>query len=304
MKKICKTAHRAALSAIKPRVRNLRKHVRAAAEHDVDGIHDLRVASRRLRAALEDHRPLFRKRLLKRFRRRVRDVTRGLGKARELDVTLGLLRKWKRRAPLRLRKAILTVQRVLREQRDEQSASVDHSCALVRDPNYRHHAAELIASLKTPKECYVDLASFRLAKRYRQLTEAHDAWAQSGTDDDLHAVRVAFKKLRYSCEVFGPLYGPPMEEFIEHMKSAQEALGTWNDERVLRDYVAAAASTRPEPASELNLLVERVDKAVARHLARYAALSERLFSKRSRDNAHKLFHQPTVVCCAAKKDAE
>src|SRR5262245_22721153 len=53
---------------------------------DPDGVHDMRVASRRLRAALDLFGPWAEAAERKRVASAVRDVTRALGRVRELDV--------------------------------------------------------------------------------------------------------------------------------------------------------------------------------------------------------------------------
>jgi CHAD domain-containing protein len=55
---------------------------------DPDAIHDVRVASRRLRAALRHLEPCFRKRDARSLRDAARKVARLLGEARDLDIML------------------------------------------------------------------------------------------------------------------------------------------------------------------------------------------------------------------------
>src|SRR5256885_15920933 len=58
-----------------------------------DSIHDTRVASRRMRAALEAFRDLFPPRRWKALYERVKQITRLLGKTREAAVDLSLLQE-------------------------------------------------------------------------------------------------------------------------------------------------------------------------------------------------------------------
>lgn len=55
---------------------------------DPDAIHDVRVASRRLRAALRHLEPCFRKRHARSLRAAVRKLARMLGEARDLDILM------------------------------------------------------------------------------------------------------------------------------------------------------------------------------------------------------------------------
>lgn len=68
--------------------RELRRLERSA---DPDAIHDLRVASRRLRAALRHLEPCFRKRDARSLRSAVRKLARMLGETRDLDILIDSL---------------------------------------------------------------------------------------------------------------------------------------------------------------------------------------------------------------------
>jgi CHAD domain-containing protein len=69
-------------------VRELRRLERSP---DPDAIHDVRVASRRLRAALRHLEPCFRKRDARSLRAAVRKLARLLGEARDLDILMANL---------------------------------------------------------------------------------------------------------------------------------------------------------------------------------------------------------------------
>lgn len=46
---------------------------------------------------------------------------------------------------------------------------------------------------------------------------------------ELHALRLASKKLRYTLELFRPIYGPGLKMRIEALKAVQQILGEIND---------------------------------------------------------------------------
>jgi CHAD domain-containing protein len=67
-------------------------HCEGAASGDPEAVHDMRVASRRLRAALLLGREIFpARRRFRRFERSIRDLTDDLGHVRDLDVLLDYL---------------------------------------------------------------------------------------------------------------------------------------------------------------------------------------------------------------------
>jgi len=70
----------------------LRLHERLLLQPDAKTVHDLRVASRRLREALDFLEPLLPAASFKKLRVRAREITKTLGTTRELEVNLKLLR--------------------------------------------------------------------------------------------------------------------------------------------------------------------------------------------------------------------
>jgi hypothetical protein len=67
---------------------------------DVEGVHDVRVASRRLRAAMDVSTPAFPRRWYKPLHRAAKDITSALGEVRDRDVLLEALRADRPTAPL------------------------------------------------------------------------------------------------------------------------------------------------------------------------------------------------------------
>ena len=71
--------------------RELRKHLPSAVSGDDTGVHQARVASRRLREAVPVLATGLKGSKAGKARRKIRRLTRALGTVRELDVTLGIL---------------------------------------------------------------------------------------------------------------------------------------------------------------------------------------------------------------------
>lgn len=297
MKGPCVLAQRSAREALRERVEVLRSHVKSAAAHDVDGIHDLRVASRRLRAIIGDASGRFRKRAVKPFRKRVRSITQGLGKARELDVSLALLAEIKLSAPKDTHAAVARTVRCLRKLRDAESRSVDESCAQVRAKGFDEELKDLLDADKGSSKCYRKDTRAILRRRYRNLSDAYHDWVKSPSDDSLHAVRVAFKKLRYSCEIAKHLYGHRMEEFIEQVKAAQEVLGDWNDMRVLRDYVMRCAEKHENEQADFAALEAMCHTRAQTDLGKFVELAPAMFDKSGQAAALRVFAKQQQQCC-------
>jgi CHAD domain-containing protein len=239
------TAPGAALAAvIAKRHEALRSHLRPAREGDVEGVHQARVASRRLRetipvlgTGLDDVR-------LKPVGRRLRDLTRALGPVRELDVALEMLDDYvaegddaeplrgawrayilaRRREPARaLRKAVASGPRdALHDRLDE----VERARAASDDAQWR----EALAG--------------QLATRARNLRARIEQTGALFHAEPLHEVRIAAKKLRYALEITADTGLARLARPLATLKASQDVLGRLHD----LDVLASLLGDLPEAA--------------------------------------------------------
>jgi CHAD domain-containing protein len=295
----CDLCKEFALRALDERIGALMKAAGPASEYDIDGIHDVRVASRRIRSLLRAHKMAFKKKPFEGLRGRVRAVTRGLGDARELDVTIGLLEKRRKQLKGPARLAANQTLRLLRQERTEELSSVDASVHLVRDARFAECLDTLKASAKGTKRCYLDIAAKALDKRLEALEKCHAKWRQTYSEEDLHQVRIAFKRLRYSCEIFRPLYPEALQDFLDTLKKTQEHLGDWNDVRILRDRTERLAKSISGDAAEgISMLQSQFDRQADELREAYELDSEAFFSGDALSETRALLGAPTHACCS------
>ncbi len=98
--------------------------------HDIDRVHDMRVASRRLRAALEVFEPCFPPKAHKRAIRDLKALADGLGERRDRDVAIAALQKFSARMPAPGRPGI---DGMVERLRTEQSEANEELAPLVSD---------------------------------------------------------------------------------------------------------------------------------------------------------------------------
>ena len=226
---------------------------------DVDAVHDARVASRRLRAVLSEHRRLFEKDALAAAREKVRRITSGLGTARELDVSLGELAKLASKMKGEEKKAARHAAQLLKKRRAAESGKLAEAADAIESGEFQQALRALQPRAGKSRRCYFAMAARRALRRFDDVVAAADAWKKSATPEHLHAARIAFKKLRYACETYRGLYGAAMDVFVECLKDAQDSLGRWHDYSVLSQYVAEArAKARGETATGYEALSVRV----------------------------------------------
>ena len=198
-----------------------------------DAIHDARVATRRLSAALDLLTPVMPTSQHKRLGKALKRIRRRLGPLRDLDVMLGHLREMARRG--RLAQAASWVRGHLERERDDRAQAVARKSPTERmiqglEPWWalRHGASEIDAqSAALLAECLpTHWAAF--ADRATVVATAPD---QEGTD--LHALRIAGKHLRYTLEMCDAAGYRIPRSVTKIFKRLQDALGLWHDHVVL-----------------------------------------------------------------------
>jgi CHAD domain-containing protein len=246
------------------RARALRRHLGAAVAGKDRGVHQARVASRRLREAL----PVLTSGLhhTKRGKagRKLRHLTNALGGVRELDVTLHLIDELAERAAVP-RSALMEVRAQVIEEREQRRnvmlKRLDHVDTAKLDRRL-HEVKEALLETTAQHPWRAALAA-RIARRARRLGHAVEAAGQVYAVQPLHDVRIAAKKLRYALEIADGTGAARCEAAVRTLKRAQDLLGRLHDLQVLQHHAAAvgAAPRRrrgtPDVAlAQLNHMVE------------------------------------------------
>jgi CHAD domain-containing protein len=251
---------------IRQRLTALRRALPHARAGDIAGIHEARVATRRLREAL----PLVaRGARARKLTRTVRRLTRALGPVRELDVALTTLEELagEREVP---RGGVRALQHLIRSER--QALHRDVVRALDR-PDLDKLTRKAVAAARahdanhTPRRrgepARLDAARRRAARRAETLRAAIDNAAGLYLPDRLHAVRIAVKKLRYAMEIARELSGSRATARILALKRVQDLLGRMHDLEVLIARTRAVQASPNAPSlrtsSELDRLVRRLE---------------------------------------------
>src|SRR5208337_3496435 len=221
------------------RTRELEDQVDGARKNnDIEYVHKLRVASRRTRAALDLFEPCFGRKLTKKWAKTIRNVTRSSGAARDADVQIAFLKNYARtnedkNAARGLDYLIRThaahrraMQASMTKALDDLEASeilsdIGDSCGALRA---RERNESDIRTLATYGKAY-DHISTRLNEVLALEPFVHDESAA----EKHHELRIAFKRLRYTMEIFSPLYKRGLIDQISLMKRFQDLLGEMHD---------------------------------------------------------------------------
>ncbi|HET9138603.1 CHAD domain-containing protein [Actinophytocola sp.] len=207
----------------------LDEQIRALLEHepaarigsDPEGVHQMRVAVRRIRAALKaDGANLGEAGAA--LQSELRWLGGVLGAVRDLDVQLEHLRGQAADFPAAERDA---VERLLLGLRAGRQLARRDLLAALRDSRYRALLAALAAAaVSEPPEqpAAGEPPAARLVavirRPYRKLHRAAEALDADPPDDDLHELRIHGKRLRYAAELAVEAGGPPVQALIKATK--------------------------------------------------------------------------------------
>ena len=215
---------------------------------DAEDIHDLRVASRRLREGLALFAPCYPSVNVARLARKMRQVTRLLGDIRNADEALlfftalsdefdgschgdleGLARTFRKnrgKGLLKLRKGLREI--VPASLRDHYLRTIN-SLSLFNPPAGN---ADLFAPLSGFAR---EALATRLADVMKHLTDAR----RPESTEAQHLMRIAVKHFRYRMEILALLIGTGYEELNAAVKGYQEVLGKMHDIDVFAGIVRA-----------------------------------------------------------------
>ncbi|MCC7363591.1 MAG: CHAD domain-containing protein [Dehalococcoidia bacterium] len=224
---------------------------------DIEFLHDMRVAARRLRAAMQAFRPFLPPRI-ERFRQELGWVAAALGEVRDLDVQVERMAEWRagfsesEAAALDSIEALFEARRQAARRRMLIALDSRRYDLLVErfSTVLQRGAPNAFAAGRLP---ILAVAPDLLEKRYRRLRKLGDRITPASPAELYHELRIDGKKLRYALEFVGPIYGRPAVEFSQRVTALQDVLGLHQDAEVAITALAemAAANWRRLPPASL-----------------------------------------------------
>ncbi len=214
-------------------------------------IHDMRVATRRLRSALKMFEPFYHRRVTRPFRKPLRKLAEALGDVRDLDVFRSKSEKHVQTLPEAERDELKAR---LDEWNDQFDAARERLIELLDSKRYARFVADFAEFVATPGQGarkFADnerktphrvrhVAPCLVYERYG-IVRAYETVLKDAPLDTLHRLRIDAKRLRYTLEAFEEVLGPDAKGVIESVKSVQDHLGDLQDARVavamLQDFV-------------------------------------------------------------------
>jgi CHAD domain-containing protein len=256
-------------------------------DEDAEDVHQMRVATRRLRASLQVAAGIYEPKLIRRYRRGLRRIALSLGAVRDGDVFLDHVLAYRDTLPEAERAAIAPLVEAARAARAQARKRLLAELDAKRYHRFKRAFAEFLTTpgagvLESPEphisERVRDFAGSAIWRRY-ELWRAYEVVLPNAANEILHQARIAGKRLRYTLEFFADALGPNVEQALAPLIDLQENLGALQDgvaarahiaelglasDRGAQGYLAAREQERAALLAELPRLWEKVASATYR----------------------------------------
>lgn len=243
----------------------MRNEAAARDGRDPEGVHQMRVAVRRLRSALGLFRPVLATEAHDRWTAELKWLLGELGPARDLDVFTGeimapaaaagngqdLLAGLRALVEARRGRAYERLREVLEGER--YGALLFDLAAWVESRGWRGGVE--VDQRVAQHQALRSLAGDELDRRYRKVRKAGSGFARLDPAQR-HKLRIRIKKLRYGAEFLADIFpGSGVRRFVRRLGGLQDALGHLNDLSVARGLVGevVAGAGDPDEAREAAL---------------------------------------------------
>lgn len=128
-----------------------------------------------------------------------------------------------------------------------------------------------------------------IGKQHQRVLRDGRAITDDSPEAALHRLRIQCKRLRYLFEIFQPIYGKPLKSPIKRLKSLQAVLGDLQDAHVATQQLRAFAEQVPARAGSRGLLLAlgQLISAQQQHAAAHRKAFEKAWKKFDRGVSRK-----------------
>jgi len=208
-----------------------------------EGVHNMRVASRRLRSALRDFMPYLSKRQITSSLHEIKNIADALGRVRDQDVAVLALEKLAQKAPPLVVAGINGFADLRRQKREEARAglirTLDQNNLAALRLGFANSLEAAIAptgrkkskaeNRSAPLVTYRDVACLTILNRLADLEKLSNSLYRPLDIKPLHRMRMAAKYLRYAIELFAHCWGQRAAIYAKKVAGLQSSLGELHD---------------------------------------------------------------------------
>jgi CHAD domain-containing protein len=216
---------------------------------DIEALHDMRVATRRMRAAYRIFEAYFDPKALKPFNKSLRRTGATLGAVRDLDVLLEAAETYQAALPEEAGAALAPL---LDDWRARREVARRQLLDYLDSGAYRRFVTDFEVFLATPgagarpippgepipyQVCHV--APRLVIERYETVRAYEPVLRDGAPLTSYHMLRIDCKRLRYVLEFFKEVLGPEAAGVIKQVTAMQDVLGALQDAHVAEGLIQA-----------------------------------------------------------------
>jgi CHAD domain-containing protein len=204
---------------------------------DIDGVHDMRVAMRRLRNAVRDLRSVLKKKHYKRFNQKLKFLYDIVGAVRDEDVAIEALEKMRAKAAIAGDENVLQgIDHVLADHRENRIVGQAKMTDAFSGKLFAEMKEEFFGLLaaaenepEAPEKTFAEIGSKVISQTLKRFCKLSDNLYTAYDFEALHRFRIASKRLRTALQLFGECWGEELDPFIEQVAKMQLLLGKVHD---------------------------------------------------------------------------
>ncbi|MBK9155836.1 MAG: CHAD domain-containing protein [Chloracidobacterium sp.] len=237
--------------AMRVRFEEVLKFVDAARDPDeIEGVHDIRVAIRRLRSLIRDFAGVAGNKTVAKFSAGLKEVAGRLSVVRDLDVLIEAIKKASSDAP---EEAAAGISELIGHYRGRRLRALQSASAYLDDDAIDDLKKQLEAACRAAvrQPGLFDSPDVRREARITITENLDEFRSKSGAllrptaAKKLHKLRIAAKRLRYSLELHSPHFEGRLDDAASEVKQMQGHLGDLHDCDVWIDELRTHLERKP-----------------------------------------------------------
>ncbi len=226
---------------------------------DPEGVHDMRVATRRLRAALKVlEESVYDRKKAARFRKELRELANALGATRDADVFLEHLEKHTATLPPEEQKGLEPLRQELLHRREGSRKAMLKTLDKPKTAKLLHKLETFVTTpgagvaapeSSDPNEAHPNLvrhfAGSAVWRSYEEVLAYETVVGPETPVAVLHRLRVACKRLRYTLEFFQDALPAGVKTLQKNLVEVQDDLGAMHDSQVAAELSQSLLHDQP-----------------------------------------------------------
>lgn len=229
---------------------------------DIEELHDMRVATRRMRSVFRTFGNFYNKQITKPFRNNLKTTGKALGRVRDLDVSLDKTTQYINSIP---KTEFVDLAPLLDSWNNERQIARKILIEHLDSDLYKYFKSDFDNFLrssgmgsKTSKKQEVVPTKVNEIAPVLILTclssvRAYDPIIREANFHQLHKLRMDFKTLRYTMEFFREVLDKSANRLIEEIKGVQDHLGELNDSNVTCQYLTELLANQKNSLGEIEI---------------------------------------------------